>query len=363
MAKRSRTPLTLPQGAFGDLPDATESNKGQIYYASDQDSIYYSNGSEWVSFEGGGNITLPHLSSISPSQIEPLSSTEITINGQNFEDGCVVDFGETRSSAVTFVDSGTLTADTGDTINSGVYDVKVTNPSNLGGILLESLIVDGTPVWNTEPGSLGLVVDSSTGDHFALDVTDPEGQQLTYSVVQNSLPDGLSLEPNTGVIFGDPVDVVDDINYEFNIQVADTANTPNISDRSFSILITHQQPGVEFSGQFNSGSSNQHCGEWNTFRGNLTGTYNSITLSGSNDPTGVTCNGSEANNICQALRAGSAGSWSCDGRTWRIGNCGSGVEINASTSICNCVNSYTVRPCIGNTNWGGINTSSCSSPT
>jgi hypothetical protein len=54
----------------------------------------------------------------------------------------------------------------------------------------------------------------------------------------------------------------------------------------------------------------------------------------------------------------------CNGRTWTVGTCGSGIELSANTN-CQCVTpGYTARPCIGqgNDNWGGVNTATCSAP-
>ena len=121
-----------------------------------------------------------------------------------------------------------------------------------------------------------------------------------------------------------------------------------------------------FSEEFTQGQDGEaHCGTWREYRASLTGSYSSVTLSGSNDPEGVTCNGRTAHAICQALHTGEAGNWDCDGNTWRIGNCGSGVEITTTSSICGCPTGYTVRPCINanNPNWGGIGTATCSGPT
>jgi hypothetical protein len=83
--------------------------------------------------------------------------------------------------------------------------------------------------------------------------------------------------------------------------------------------------------------------------------------------TGVSCTGATANAICQAVRNGSSGTWSCGGRTWRTGDCGGPVEVNANGNMCSCSAGYTVRPCIDypgspNPNWGGANTSTCNSP-
>jgi hypothetical protein len=50
---------------------------------------------------------------------------------------------------------------------------------------------------------------------------------------------------------------------------------------------------------------------------------------------------------------------------WNVGDCGTPFEINSRTvsGDCNCDTAYTVRPCIGNNNWGGINTATCGGPT
>jgi len=54
----------------------------------------------------------------------------------------------------------------------------------------------------------------------------------------------------------------------------------------------------------------------------------------------------------------------CNGMYWTFGKCGWGNEISAfdkSRSGCSCLNSsnvgYTIRPLIGNNNWGGVNKS------
>ena len=48
--------------------------------------------------------------------------------------------------------------------------------------------------------------------------------------------------------------------------------------------------------------------------------------------------------------------FSCNGRMWRIGRCGKGMSIAVgSTGDCSCTsNAWTVRPAIGNYNWGGV---------
>ncbi len=107
------------------------------------------------------------------------------------------------------------------------------------------------------------------------------------------------------------------------------------------------------------------CTAWQSYRAALSGPYTLVTIRGTYDPTGVSCSGSTANQICQALRNGTTTTISCGGRNWNIGPCGSGIELNSSTQTgdCGCWNpDYIVRPCIGNDNWGGANTDTCGAP-
>ena len=93
-----------------------------------------------------------------------------------------------------------------------------------------------------------------------------------------------------------------------------------------------------------------------------------VEITGSNDPTGVSCDGPEANTICTALGSGQpVNNLACNGRMWNVGVCGTDLELNAQgNGVCQCSNpGYTVRPCIGvnNANWGGVNTATCGGPT
>jgi len=49
--------------------------------------------------------------------------------------------------------------------------------------------------------------------------------------------------------------------------------------------------------------------------------------------------------------------YTCNGKVWRTGSCGSGTEICAGcSSICTCNSGFSFRPCIVNYNWGGSGT-------
>ena len=88
-------------------------------------------------------------------------------------------------------------------------------------------------------------------------------------------------------------------------------------------------------------------------------------MSGSNNPTGITLtNPSMVAAIAQALRTNTAyGPVSSNGFSWIVGPCGGGYELTSTGIICRCNTGYTIRPCIGNRNWGAINSNTCSAGT
>lgn len=109
----------------------------------------------------------------------------------------------------------------------------------------------------------------------------------------------------------------------------------------------------------------QQCNAWNEFRDQLTmPTFSRVTMSGTFDTVGVTCDEpSAATRLCRAMRTGEFVNVFCNGRSWSVGDC-SGVEISASGTVCDCdFPGYRVRPCTNSSSWGGVNTSTCSSPT
>ncbi|MEZ4444207.1 MAG: hypothetical protein R3B72_34360 [Polyangiaceae bacterium] len=131
----------------------------------------------------------------------------------------------------------------------------------------------------------------------------------------------------------------------------------------------------EYSQNFPTGTipiTSQQCIDWGTFIGQLTGSFTAVTIRGSNDMVGATCNvPSLATQLCNALNTSTiVSNISCNGRIWNVGDCsvstGQPFEINAraASGDCSCDSSaYTVRPCIGNNNWGGINGPACSAAT
>lgn len=125
-------------------------------------------------------------------------------------------------------------------------------------------------------------------------------------------------------------------------------------------------PTSAYSAFFENGETpTTQCTAFDTFRAGLTApSYVSVQLGGGSAPPATCADPVEATALLDALRTGGSLSASCGGTTWRVGPCGDGMEISAgTTSLCNCnAGVHVLRPCIGNSNWGGVGTASCSAP-
>ena len=136
-----------------------------------------------------------------------------------------------------------------------------------------------------------------------------------------------------------------------------------------------QAQTVVYNQAFVGGSTpTTQCTAWTTFLSSLlsTYTYTGFTISGTMDPVGITCNDPViATAVATALRTYTAYSVfdataTPTAQTWYVGTgciTGSGcdptgVELS-NQSPCLCGSGYSVRPHIGNSNWGGIAGAPC----
>jgi hypothetical protein len=181
-------------------------------------------------------------------QLNETTSSTIQINGTNFATGATAfvvgtNGVETSATTTTIVSVVEITA-----VFPGVspayapYDVKVVNPSNLYGVLYETLGVNDAPVWSTAAGSLGTFTElqAVSVTVAATDATDSTNSPLSYSVVSGALPNGLSLNSSTGVISGTASNVIPNTTYSFTIAATDGRNTA--VTRAFSITIIDRSP-------------------------------------------------------------------------------------------------------------------------
>ncbi len=204
----------------------------------------YSNGEaqrlELYTASGWNNIVqeVPGVSGITGNYSEATNSGTITIQGTNFVSGAIASATgtngvEVQASSTTFNSIVQLSAVFNNLSNQyEPYDIKVTNPSNLFGILPDALFINASPVWQTSSGSLGSFSEQVSVSLSAT-ATDPESQTITYSLASgSSLPSGVSLNSSTGAITGTLPDITTDTTYSFAVNASDGLNT---IPRTFSI--------------------------------------------------------------------------------------------------------------------------------
>ena len=127
----------------------------------------YSNGEEkrleLYTSSGWQNIVseTPGVVSVSGSYLESVGSATLEITGTNFTTGAIASVigtngVEVNANSTTVNSIVSVTAVFSGLSNANEpYDIKVTNTSNLFGLLPDSLYINASPVWTTASGSLG----------------------------------------------------------------------------------------------------------------------------------------------------------------------------------------------------------------
>tara|TARA_R110002096_G_scaffold350395_3_gene543585 strand:- start:33561 stop:34397 length:837 start_codon:yes stop_codon:yes gene_type:complete len=110
----------------------------------------------------------------------------------------------------------------------------------------------------------------------------------------------------------------------------------------------------------------QQCTNWNTYRAGLATSYNSVTMYGSNDTTGITCDEPlKAAQIAAGIKNETNFFLTCSGHTWsfcnRTGYTEVWVDGPGQCDPANCPDpGYIFRTCWSAGLWGGVNTNTCS---
>ncbi len=242
MAIRKSSSSGIPFGNTANRP--ANPQIGQPYFNGEESRLEL-----YTSATGWQNIVqeTPAVVSIT-GQLNETSSSTIQINGTNFAAGAtayVVGTNgiETAANTTTLVSVVEITAVfPGLSPAYAPYDVKVVNPSNLYGVLYETLGVNDAPVWSTGSGTLGTFTElqSVSVTVAATDTSDSTNSPLSYSVVSGALPGGLTLNSSTGVISGTASNVIPNTTYSFTIAATDGRNTA--VTRAFSITINDRGP-------------------------------------------------------------------------------------------------------------------------
>lgn len=112
-----------------------------------------------------------------------------------------------------------------------------------------------------------------------------------------------------------------------------------------------------WSDNFTQGSSatSSQINRYNIFWDNISVSDNWSRISIGNPDNLISCD--NASEIITNYKANTTNAVSCNGKNWQIGACGSGRSITVGSSgVCHCLQGevWTVRPTIGNANWGGV---------
>ena len=235
----------------------------------------------------------PGVSSITGNYVQSTNSGTIIIYGTNFVSGAIASaIGtngvEVSASSTTYNSLVQISAVfTGLSNANEPYDIKVTNPSNLFGLLPDSLYINASPVWATSSGSLGSFAEQVS---MSVSATATDETTITYALASgSSLPSGVTLNSASGLISGTPPDVASNTTYTFTINASDGANT--VVPRTFSFISNAAPVWVTSAGSI--GSFMQATSISVTI--SATDVSDSITYSlasGSSLPSGITLNSS-----------------------------------------------------------------------
>ena len=232
--------MTIKKSSGSGIPSGLNAGRpanpayGQLYSNGETNRLeLYTQASGWQ------NIVqeTPGVASITGTYLESANSGTITIAGTNFVSGAIASAIGTNgveviASSTTYNSLVQLTAVfTGLSNANEPYNIKVTNPSNLFGLLPNALYVNASPVWQTASGSLGTFIEQVSISVSAI-ATDETA--ITYALASGStLPSGISLNSSTGVISGTLPNISSNTTYNFTINASDGTNS--IVPRSFSI--------------------------------------------------------------------------------------------------------------------------------
>ena len=187
---------------------------------------------------------VPTVASVDVSEVDSTASGNqtIVVTGTNFSTGGTIAFvgtsAEFNASTTTFNNDSQVTAvaPKSSFLNAQEpYKVKFTSATGLAGTSATGLInVDANPTWSTTSGQIGgnNIVEGISAS-TTVSATDADNDTIVYSVQSGSLPSGLSLNSNSGVISGTPSSVSGDTTSSFTLRA--TANNKT-TDRAFNII-------------------------------------------------------------------------------------------------------------------------------
>lgn len=218
-------------------------NKMVVLGGTSGDVLSFSYKTTFVTVDDSDEVTAgPVATSLTPSSLPNIDDT-FTLTGRNFASDCTVTFTSAntayaatqaknivRSSATSLIvtrPDNLVTDYSPYTIT--VSNPGVTNPTGSNSHILSNAITAGTnPVWSTSTPLPAFSKDVAYSQ--TLLATDTEGSDIDYSIVSGSLPAGLSLNGETGVISGTPTGTTP---ASFTVRATDAGG--NFLDRAFTM--------------------------------------------------------------------------------------------------------------------------------
>ena len=197
-------------------------------------------GSQGYVGSAGAGVSGPRITSIAyPGDDTAASITggdTITLTGANFAAGAMVVINGNAAGVVSVVNSTTITF-TAPPNPTGSYILYVVNTDGATTIAVPGLQYSGTPAWSTPAGTLGTFNQQTA---FSANVVATGDAPITYSVYSGSLPSGITLTANTGVLTGTLPNVSGTTTYSFTIRATDAQRQD--TDRAFSLNVIVAAP-------------------------------------------------------------------------------------------------------------------------
>ncbi len=301
-------------------------------------------------------------------------------------------------------DNGIATVNASTGVVTGVADgiVDITYTTYCGGYIITSVTVnplpasivgynhvcigstltltDATPggAWSSSTGvvtvSSGTVTGVSVGTSNIIYTLTATGCSTSFPVTVNPFPT-VSGGSNVTICLGDATGLTASGADTFSWSPAAGLSCANCRNpiASPTVTTTYTVTGktllpIVYSEMFYNGvTPTTQSTNWDLYRASLVGTinYTGFRIRGSRNTTGISCTDPViANAVANALRTGTAYAGVSDGETWLVGiGCGPSGSVELSNQgSCTCANGYTIRPNIGNYNWGCIDGYTCSAP-
>jgi hypothetical protein len=160
------------------------------------------------------------------------TSAYVLVNGNAFITGCSVLFNTQAATSVTYVNQNQLRV-VANNFSAGTYIVYVVNPDGGTALRVNGLTFSASPVWTTASA----LPNQTTNSAVSIQLTATGA--TSYSVAAgSSLPSGLSLNTQTGLISGTAPNVASTTNYSFTIIATD--NELQDSPRTFTLSVITQ---------------------------------------------------------------------------------------------------------------------------